>query len=113
MKSRTTPDSTSSRRDFLRTTGLGLGALGWASRAAFAAENQPATFARPSKIRLGLVTYNLAKDWDVPTIIGNCEAAKFAGVELRTTHAHGVEVSLSKARRDEVNKRFRDSAVEL
>src|SRR3989454_7349745 len=113
MQTRTTPDSTSSRRDFLRTTGLGLGALGWRSQAAFAAENQPTTFARPSKIRLGLVTYNLAKDWDVPTIIGNCEAAKFAGVELRTTHAHGVEVSLSESQRQDVARRFRDSQVEL
>ncbi|MBI4657279.1 MAG: sugar phosphate isomerase/epimerase [Verrucomicrobia bacterium] len=64
-------------------------------------------------MRLGTVTYNLAKDWDMATIIKNCEAAKFEGVELRTTHAHGVEVKLSKPQREEVRKRFRDSKVQL
>ena len=80
------------RRDFLQRAGLGLGALGFAAQAVLAAE-KPASFAQPSKIRLGTVTYNLAKDWDIPTIIKNCEEAKFDGVELRTTHAHGVEVT--------------------
>ena len=37
----------------------------------------------------------------------------FAGVELRTTHAHGVEVALSAAERAEVKKRFADSEIEL
>jgi sugar phosphate isomerase/epimerase len=60
-----------------------------------------------------LVTYNLAKDWDIPTIIKNCAAAGFEGVELRTTHAHGVEVSLNTAQRAEVRKRFADSPVTL
>ncbi|MBI2947220.1 MAG: sugar phosphate isomerase/epimerase [Verrucomicrobia bacterium] len=64
-------------------------------------------------MRLGTVTYNLAKDWDIATILKNCEAAKFQGVELRTTHAHGVEVSLTKAQRADVRKRFADSKVEL
>ncbi len=101
------------RRDFLQRAGLGLGALGFAAQAVLAAEKPAASFARPSKIRLGTVTYNLAKDWDIPTIIKNCEEAKFEGIELRTTHAHGVEVTLSKAQRDEVKQRFRDSNVEL
>ena len=43
-------------------------------------------------MKLGLVTYNMAKDWDVPTIIENCVETVFSGVELRTTHSHGVEV---------------------
>ena len=101
------------RRDFLQRAGFGLGALGFAAQAVLAAEKPAASFARPSKIRLGTVTYNLAKDWDIPTIIKNCEEAKFEGVELRTTHAHDVEVTLSKAQRDEVKQRFRDSNVEL
>ena len=101
------------RRDFLQRAGLGLGALGFAAQAVLAAEKPAASFARPSKIRLGTVTYNLAKDWDIPTIIKNCEEAKFEGIELRTTHAHGVEVTLNKAQRNEVKQRFRDSNVEL
>lgn len=64
-------------------------------------------------MRLGIVTYNLAKSWDIPTIIKACEAAGFEGVELRTTHAHGVEISLSPEERANVRKMFDDSAVEL
>lgn len=60
-----------------------------------------------------MVTYNLGKDWTVPTLIKNCTEAKFEGVELRTTHAHGVEVTLSAARRAEVRKQFADSPVQL
>jgi len=113
MKTHLSRTARSTRRNFLQTTGLGLGALGLASRGVIAAAKPPASFARPSRIRLGTVTYNLAKDWDVPTIIKNCTEAKFEGVELRTTHAHGVEVALSKAQRAEVKKRFQDSKVEL
>ena len=64
-------------------------------------------------MRLGLVTYQLARDWDVETIIANCEETGFGGVELRTTHAHGVEVGLSAEERGEVRARFEDSGVEL
>ena len=64
-------------------------------------------------MRLGLVTYQLARDWDVETIIANCEETGFGGVELRTTHAHGVEVGLPAEERGEVRARFEDSGVEL
>ncbi len=64
-------------------------------------------------MKLGLVTYNLAKDWDIPTIIGKCTANGFEGVELRTTHAHGVEPHLSPAQRAEVRRMFADSPVTL
>ena len=64
-------------------------------------------------IGVGLVTYNLAKDWDIETIIANCTEAQFEAVELRTTHAHGVEVGLSATERSEVKRRFQDSPVFL
>ena len=64
-------------------------------------------------MKLGMVTYNLGCDWDLDTLIANCEEVGFAGVELRTTHAHRVEVALSSAERVEVKKRFAGSAVEL
>ncbi len=35
------------------------------------------------------------------------------GVELRTTHKHGVEIALSPAARAEVRKQFADSAVKM
>jgi len=103
------------RREFLKAAGLGLGAAGWLGSRTLAAETaKPASFIqRPAKMKLGIVTYNIAKDWDVPTIIKHCTEAKFQGVELRTSHAHGVEVSLTKPQREEVKKRFQDSPVEL
>jgi len=63
------------------------------------------------KFHCGLVTYNVAKDWDLPTILENCKQAGISGVELRTTHKHGVEPSLSKDERDKVKKQFADSGV--
>lgn len=103
------------RRNFLQTAGISLAAitaLGQSSSAAEPALSE--TFLkRPPKMRLGTVTYNLAKDWDVSTLIKNCEATKFQGVELRTTHAHGVEVSLSKGQREAVKESFRNSQVSL
>jgi sugar phosphate isomerase/epimerase len=63
--------------------------------------------------QLGIVTYNIARDWDLPTILTKLEKLGYAGVELRTTHAHKVEVSLTKVQRDEVRKRFEDSVVQL
>ena len=65
------------------------------------------------RFKLGLVTYELAQSWDIDTIIKNCEATRFKGVELRTTHRHGVEPSISKERRAEVRKRFEGSGVRL
>lgn len=64
-------------------------------------------------MKLGLVTYRIAQDWDVPTILKNCAATGFEGVELRTTHAHGVEITLTPAQRAEVRTMFDDSPVEL
>ncbi len=64
-------------------------------------------------MKLGLVTYNLAKDWDIETIIRNCEETGFEGVELRTTHAHEAEVDLSPAQRVEIARRFADSKVQI
>jgi sugar phosphate isomerase/epimerase len=64
-------------------------------------------------MHLGLVTYNLAKDWDLPALIARCQETGFAGVELRTTHAHGVESILGPAARAEVRRRFADSGVAL
>ena len=64
-------------------------------------------------MELGLVTYQLAKSWDVPTIIERCAATGFTAVELRTEHAHGVEIDMPKAQRKEVRARFADSPVRL
>jgi sugar phosphate isomerase/epimerase len=64
-------------------------------------------------MKLGLVTYNIAKDWDIETIITQLEKHGFEAVELRTTHKHGVEPSLSKQEREKVRNRFERSRVRL
>jgi len=66
---------------------------------------------KKSKMKLGLVTYQWGRDWDLPTLIANCEKTGLLGVELRTQHAHGVETSLTASERADVKKRFADSPV--
>jgi len=66
-----------------------------------------------SQIKLGLVTYLWAKEWTNEEIIKNCEKSGIQGVELRSTHAHGVEITLSKKERKEIKKRYKNSNVKL
>lgn len=98
---------TTSRRDFLPLAAGGASAvlLGTipAGRTAVAAEQ--------GKMSFGLVTYLWGRDWDLPTLIANCETTGVHGVELRTEHAHGVQPTLSAKERQEVRARFADSPV--
>jgi len=64
-------------------------------------------------MRLGLVTYMIGAAWDLSTLIEKCTELGIEGVELRTTHAHGVEPSLTPQQRSEVRARFADAPVEL
>ncbi|MCS7265292.1 MAG: sugar phosphate isomerase/epimerase [Armatimonadetes bacterium] len=64
-------------------------------------------------MKLGLVTYNLARNWDLETLIKVCETVGLEGVDLRTTHKHGVEPSLSPQERERVRKRFEQTQVKL
>ena len=99
----------STRRDFFQHSArLGAAALavGPLSEALLHAAGKPG-----AKMKLGLVTYLWGKDWDLPTLIANCEKTKILGVELRTEHKHGVEPKISAAKRKEVKKMFADSPV--
>ena len=64
-------------------------------------------------MKLGMVTYNMGKDMDCPTLIKFCKETGLQGVELRTTHAHGVELELTKEQRAEVKKLWADSGIEI
>lgn len=64
-------------------------------------------------MKLGIVTYEIAQDWDFDTIINICSELGYEGVELRTTHAHNVEVSLSQEKRKEVRRKVEDSTLKL
>ena len=102
--------STLHRRNFLSTvaTLAGAGLLhDSAATVAAAAAQADAT----SKMKFGLVTYMWGADWDLPTLLANCEKAGALGVELRTEHAHKVEPDISADRRREVKQRFADSPV--
>jgi sugar phosphate isomerase/epimerase len=94
------------RRRFLQATGLAAAGLA-AGLPAVAAEE------KPLKFKLGLVTYNVAQNWDLDTVLRICKNVGIAAVELRTTHKHGVEPTLSKDQRKEVRKKFADSGVEF
>lgn len=101
------------RRHFIQTLGglAAAAALPFPSQAK-AEETQPQS-SSTGGFKLGLVTYNLGKDMDVAALIKNCAQTGFEGVELRTTHAHKVEVNLTAAERREVKTRFADSPVKL
>jgi len=87
---------------------LGAGALAARSWNGWAAERKPG-----SDMAFGMVTYQWGADWDLPTLIANCAQTKVLSVELRTTHAHGVEPQLNDSQRREVKQRFADSPVTL
>jgi sugar phosphate isomerase/epimerase len=95
------------RRNFLQSAGA-LAASGLAAAPSLAADEP-----RPLKFRLGIVTYNIAAAWDLPTLLKVCKTVGVSPVELRTTHKHGVEPALSKGDRKEIKQRFADSGVEF
>lgn len=64
-------------------------------------------------MKLGAVTYNVLKDWDLETVIRKLEEAGFEAVELRTEHKHGVETTLNAEQRAAVRARFEKSPVRL
>lgn len=64
-------------------------------------------------IQFGLVTYMWGADWDLPTLIANCQKAEVMAVELRVEHAHKVEPNLTPEQRREVARQFQESGVEV
>ncbi len=65
------------------------------------------------KFKLGTITYNIAASWDLATLLTACKTTHYDYVELRTTHAHKVEPSLSREQRRDVKKQFEDSGIRL
>ncbi|MBM4074183.1 MAG: twin-arginine translocation signal domain-containing protein, partial [Planctomycetes bacterium] len=71
-----------SRRTFLETAaaaGLTFG-TGWNQTCRVSAAEKKNTEKKGAGIRYGLVTYQWGKDWDLPTLLQNCEKAKVLGV---------------------------------
>lgn len=64
-------------------------------------------------MRFGLVTYLWGSDMRLEPLLSTCEAAGVHGIELRTTHAHGVEPAMTPQQRTLTRRRFEDSPVKL
>ena len=101
------------RRQFLATSAAAGSVLAFSVEGAAGGQPPVGDPGRRRPLRIGLMTYRLGEDWDVDTIIANCREARWEHAELRTTHAHGVEVGLSKRDRREVRKKFEDAGVKL
>jgi sugar phosphate isomerase/epimerase len=100
--------SPANRRRFLAASAAVSTAIVTARLPAFAA-------AAPSRkpLQLGLVTYQWGKDMPLADLLDVCERTGFGGVELRSTHAHGVEPGMSSDRRVEAKRRLAASPVKL
>ena len=96
------------RRQFL-ATGSALAGATLLPASPVKADDKPK--AEPTTFKLGMVTYNVAANWDLPTILKICKSVGIAAVECRTTHKHGVEPSLTMEERAKVKKQFADSGV--
>jgi sugar phosphate isomerase/epimerase len=104
---------TTDRRDFFKTGALaGAGAM-LAARPVSAQPGEGESQQKKKPLNLGIVTYNIANDWTLDDIFKNLEEVGIHGVELRSTHAHGVEIDLDAQKREEVKKRFADSPIQL
>jgi hypothetical protein len=96
------------RRELLMAGTAACGLAGLPSTA------KPQAVTKPqARYQLGIVTYNIAAQWDIPTILKICKTVGLNAVELRTTHKHGVEPTLSKAQRADVRKQFADANITL
>ncbi|MEZ5103367.1 MAG: TIM barrel protein [Draconibacterium sp.] len=100
--------SNQSRREFVRNLSI-MSSMALLPSALLAGNSA----LKGEKMKLGLVTYQWAKDWDIPTIIKNCTATNIGGVELRVEHAHGVTLDLNAKQRAEVRRMFADSPIEI
>jgi len=103
-----------SRRNFLGAAALGTGATILPSYLTvseydgideMSAQNSP-------PLKIGLMSYRIGSQWDLDTLIKNCTQTNYLHAELRTTHKHGVELTLNKSQRQDVKKKIADSALE-
>jgi len=64
-------------------------------------------------MRLGIVTYQIAANLDLTSLLELCQQTRVEGLELRTTHTHGVEPSLKRAERAAVKEQISESGLVL
>lgn len=66
-------------------------------------------------MKLALLTYNMARRWNLAKITEVARASGFAGVEFRAEaeHEHGVELERTKPERREIRDRIEDAYLEV
>jgi sugar phosphate isomerase/epimerase len=66
-------------------------------------------------MRLSLLTYNMARNWELPKILEFARQAGFAGIELRTEskHKHGLDLETEPQARREIRDRVQDAYLEV
>lgn len=101
------------RRAFLKCVSGSIGMAAGASAMSVSQNEEVIRDKGASTMKLGMVTYTMGKDMTCEELIAFCKATGLKGVELRTTHAHGVEVSLSHEERLRVRKMFEDSGIAI
>jgi sugar phosphate isomerase/epimerase len=103
------------RRDMIRTglAAAGIWAAGAAARPLVAGAADAAAGPAKCSFHLGMVTYMVGAQMTLPTLIDVCEKSGMEGVELRTSHKHGVEPSLDAAGRAKVKETFGKTKVKL
>ncbi len=101
-----------SRREMLAAASAAA-LLGQATGSLMGQQKDAAASAKEVSFGFGLVTYMWGSDLELPELLEVCRKSGLAGVELRTSHKHGVEPSLTAEQRVEVRKRFDDSGVTM
>jgi sugar phosphate isomerase/epimerase len=99
------------RRQVLKCSAAWTGALAMGPALSAQPAAPPANGSKARKFRLGLVTYELAAKWNLPTLLKVCKDVGLAALEFRTTHKHGVEPTLPKPDRADVRKRCADAGL--
>jgi sugar phosphate isomerase/epimerase len=97
------------RRTFLTLSAASSLAIASSPNHLMAAVEPSAT----DKLKLGLVTYQWGKDLSLAELLTVCQETHYAGVELRSTHKHGVEPGMSASQKMEAKKQLADSPVTL
>jgi len=66
-------------------------------------------------MKLGLLTFNIAKDWDLPTLLDRAKEIGFEGIEFRVdlNHRHGVELDRTKEERKRIGEICRDAGIAI
>jgi sugar phosphate isomerase/epimerase len=99
------------RRQFLGATMVGAAWMSCGVR--LAGQTAPKLSPKGQNMAYGLVTYMWGAEWTLDELLERCAAADVRGVELRTTHRHGVEPTLTAQQRSEVARKFQEARITL